>query len=158
LDNKITQLTWQSGLAFVYRADNLDPVGTITFSGEGWGLTASDSGFISTDGSDKVFFRDHDFRVVRVLQVKMNGVGVRWLNDLVIVDGSLYLNRLGDPRIFVASARSGVVSRIIDCSSLVALAKPTGPEDFLNGITYIPGRQQFVVTGKRWDRFFFLKL
>ncbi|MFK8048131.1 MAG: glutaminyl-peptide cyclotransferase [Halioglobus sp.] len=156
-NGEIVQLTWTSMKAFVFGADKFDALRSYELDGEGWGLTSSDTGFISTDGSERLIFRDDAFTVTGTLEVKINGFALKWLNDLVFAQGTVFINRLGDASIYQVSLLTGSVISIIDCSILLDKVSPLGPEDVLNGIAYIADREEFVVTGKRWDKLFFLR-
>jgi glutamine cyclotransferase len=45
-ESDLIQLTWQSGLAFVYDRSTFEPRRTFTYVGEGWGLTHDDVNLI----------------------------------------------------------------------------------------------------------------
>jgi glutamine cyclotransferase len=46
------------------------------------------------------------------------------------------------------------VTRVIDCSSLVAAVRPRAAHQVLNGIAYNENYDTFFVTGKNWDTLF----
>src|SRR5215207_5857603 len=50
--NRIVQLTWQSGLGFIYDRQTLQQQRTFRYTGEGWGLTHDGTRLIMSDGSD----------------------------------------------------------------------------------------------------------
>ncbi|MDP2560848.1 glutaminyl-peptide cyclotransferase [Psychrobium sp. 1_MG-2023] len=151
---QLIQLTWQSQIAMVYRLTDLQPITELPYQGEGWGLASIDDGFVMTDGSERLQFLNHHFEVVSDVRVMIKGKPLRWLNDLIFANGSLYINRLSDHFIYQVSPLSGQVERIIDCSYIVAIEQPSGNEDVLNGIAFNQQQQQFIITGKRWSQLF----
>src|SRR5687768_16696397 len=77
-NGELVQLTWQSNIAFVYDLASFAPRRTLTYSGEGWGLTRDQQGFILSDGSEYLRFLHPDtFREVRRITVTDAGVPVR---------------------------------------------------------------------------------
>ena len=70
----LIQLTWQSGLAFVYDRATFEPRRTFTYVGEGWGLTHDETSLIMSDGTDALRFLDPaTFKERR--RVKVTAVG-----------------------------------------------------------------------------------
>ena len=151
---KLVQLTWKSQKAIVYRWPDLEVIGEYHYEGEGWGLTSIPDGFLMTDGSEKLVFRDSDFHVADTKRVMRNRFRMRWLNDLTYARGCIYVNRLSDEAIYEVSLSTGRVLRIIACHELVRRANPSGREDVLNGIGFDAERDEFFVTGKRWPFIF----
>ncbi|MDE0287941.1 MAG: glutaminyl-peptide cyclotransferase, partial [bacterium] len=60
VDGRVVQLTWKEQTAFIWDAATLEPLGTYTYSGEGWGLCAMEDRFEMSDGSSTLTFRDLD--------------------------------------------------------------------------------------------------
>ena len=56
LRSRLYQLTWQNGLAYVYRATTAVPIDTIRYPFEGWGLTSDGYQLIASDGTDTLRF------------------------------------------------------------------------------------------------------
>src|SRR5437773_720005 len=48
----LIELTWQSGIAFVYDRDTFQQKRTFTYAGEGWGLTHDGANLIMSDGTE----------------------------------------------------------------------------------------------------------
>lgn len=157
-DSEIIQLTWKSGLAFVYKCPGLEHSKVLQYKGEGWGLAAFNDGFVMTDGSEWLTFRDSAFNIIRKTRVKIRGLPLRWLNDLEYAAGYIYANRLGDHHIYEINSDKGSVSRIIDCSDLVKIAGHGGPDDVLNGIAFLAEEGLFALTGKRWPKLFYVRI
>jgi glutamine cyclotransferase len=154
VEDTLVQLTWKSGVARAYAIEDLRKVGDFAYDGEGWGLASAEGSFIMSNGSDVLCFRDREFSVQRRLPVKLRGSPVELLNDLEHVNGQIYANVLHDNHIYEISAQSGRVTKIIDCSELVALAKPASASAVMNGIAYNPSTGSFFLTGKNWTKLF----
>jgi glutamine cyclotransferase len=65
-----------------------------------------------------------------------------------------YVNVLLSSNILEICARRGCVTRIIDCSALVAAAGPRHVEHTLNGIAYNHRDRTFLLAGKCWPTMF----
>ncbi len=89
----LIQLTWQSGLAFVYDRTTFQPKRSFTYRGEGWGLTHDGSSLIMSDGTDELRFIDPaTFKERRRLKVTAGGTAVPHLNELEYVKGEVFAN------------------------------------------------------------------
>src|SRR5687768_16736732 len=47
---RLVQLTWREGIAFVWNMNTLQKEGELTYAGEGWGLCFDESSLIMSDG------------------------------------------------------------------------------------------------------------
>lgn len=154
-NGQIVQLTWRSNVAFVYDLASFSPRRTLSYPGEGWGLTRDQSSFILSDGSDRLRFLHPDtFREVRRLAVTDGGVPVRDLNELEYIRGEVYANVWHTDRIARISPQTGRVIGWIDLSGLMATGYRLDPEAVLNGIAYDAASNRLFVTGKLWPRLF----
>jgi glutaminyl-peptide cyclotransferase len=151
--DRVVQLTWKSGRAYVLARSDLRPVGTLSYTGEGWGLCAGPDGWIMSDGTDTLTVRDRDsFRPIRTIHVRLEGVSVDRLNELECVDGRVYANVWQTDEIMRIES-SGRVSAVIDASGL-PVTRPDDPDAVLNGIAALPGGGRFLLTGKLWPSMF----
>ena len=57
-DGKIVQLTWRSGRGFLYDTEDLKPIGSFNYKGEGWGITYDGKHLIMSNGSSLLTFLD----------------------------------------------------------------------------------------------------
>jgi glutamine cyclotransferase len=154
-NGQLVQLTWRSNVAFVYDLASFSLRRTLSYTGEGWGLTRDQKGFILSDGTDQLRFFDPDtFREVRRLTVTDGGVPVRNLNELEYVRGEVYANVWHTDRIARISPQSARVVGWIDLRSLMATGYRLDPEAVLNGIAYDATTNRLFVTGKLWPRLF----
>jgi glutamine cyclotransferase len=154
-EGELVQLTWRSNVAFVYDLASLVVRRTFRYSGEGWGLTRDQEGFILSDGTDQLRFLDpHTFREIRRVSVTDGGVPVRDLNELEFIRGEVYANVWHSDRIARISPQSGHVVRWIDLRGLVSTGYRLDPEAVLNGIAYDAVADRLFVTGKLWPSLF----
>jgi len=154
--NRIVQLTWQSGLGFVYDRQTLQQQRSFRYSGEGWGLTHDGTRLIMSDGSDSGTLRLLDpetLRQVGTLTVKDGGRPVAKLNELEYVKGEIFANVWTTERIAVISPSTGRVTAWIDLQGLIDPRERAGT-DVLNGIAYDAKGDRLFVTGKLWPRIF----
>jgi glutamine cyclotransferase len=157
-DNRLIQLTWQSGVGFAYQLDTFEPIGQpFEYTGEGWGLT-SDNGkrLIFSDGTDTLRFLDPDsYKVLDTLRVTDGGKPVSLLNELECVGGTLYANVWKSNRIARISLGTGIVQSWLDLTALTEeVRKKTPDAEVLNGIAYDAAGDRLFVTGKNWPTIF----
>ncbi|MGH9783338.1 MAG: glutaminyl-peptide cyclotransferase, partial [Terriglobia bacterium] len=128
---------------------------TVRYTGERWGLTQDQNGFILSDGTDQLrFLHPETFREVRRLAVTDGGVAVRDLNELEYIRGEVYANVWHTDRIARISPQTGRVVRWIDLRGLMAAEYRRNPEAVLNGIAHDAQNNRLFVTGKLWPRLF----
>lgn len=159
LNGRLYQLTWQSQLAFVYAEDSFSLLDTLSYVGEGWGLTQDGNSLIMSDGSDQLRFLDPaTFHVQRTIQVQDNGRSIRNLNELEYIHGEIYANIWQTDRIVRIDPRSGRVTAWINLTGLLTPEDHQRPVDVLNGIAYDEAGDRLFVTGKLWPKVFEIKL
>jgi glutamine cyclotransferase len=154
LGGELFQLTWESGLAFVYDMRSFALRRTLQYQGEGWGLTTDGTRLILSDGSDTLRFVDPDaFQVSRRLTVRDGGRSVARLNELEYVEGFIFANVWLTDRIAVIDPASGHVVAWLDLAGLgPSSSAPTNA--VLNGIAYDREGGRLFVTGKLWPRLY----
>jgi len=154
IGDRIVQLSWQEGIAFVWNRASFERISEHRYEGEGWGLCWDGEHLVMSDGSDELTFRDSEtFEAVRRVRVLRSGRGVQRLNELECVEGLVYANVWQTDDIARIDPRTGVVTGWIDASGLLTDAEARAA-DVLNGITYLPGSERFLITGKLWPRSF----
>lgn len=154
-NGQLVQLTWRSNVAFVYDRASFSLRRTLTYTGEGWGLTRDENGFILSDGTAQLRFLHPDtFRELRRLTVTDGGVAVRDLNELEYIRGEVYANVWQTDRIARISPQTGRVVGWIDLHGLMATGYRLDPEAVLNGIAYDAPNNRLFVTRKLWPRLF----
>ncbi|UJR84668.1 glutaminyl-peptide cyclotransferase [Sandaracinus amylolyticus] len=152
--DRLYQLSWQEGQAFVWSLPAFEPVRTFEYEGEGWGLCHDGTHLVMSDGSDELFFRDPEtFEIERRVRVRERGRPLDQLNELECVDGVVWANVWQTDRIVRIDPRTGNVTAIVDARGLLD-DEEREDADVLNGIAWIPERGHFVITGKYWPRMF----
>lgn len=151
-DDRLIQLTWQSGRAIVADPDTLEATGQFTFDGEGWGLCAEEDRLIMSNGTSTLTFRDPTtFEITGTVDVTLDGQTLRNINELECVDGMVWANVWLTSIIVQIDPDSGEIVAIVDAESLIPADQALGREDVLNGIAFDAARSTYFVTGKRWN-------
>jgi len=158
--DRLIQLTWQSGVAFVYDVETLEGVGSYEYEGEGWGLCYDGQSLFMSDGSDKLLRRDpQTFEVLEEIQVTKDGFPVWRLNELECVGEAIYANVYQTNDIVRIDKRTGQVTGRLDAYGLsVATRRTTDPDAVLNGIAHDPSTGRFYMTGKLWPIMFEIEI
>lgn len=172
LNDTLYQLSWQNHLVFLYDAKTFKQLGTMPWSGEGWGITNNGKELIISEGSDKLYFvQPGNLKLNKVLSVRDNYGAVNNLNELEMVDGFIYANRWQYDYILKIDPNSGLVVGVVnmqdilqkntksDLSYLKSRGNtPTEAGAVLNGIAYDKTKGIFYITGKLWPEIFEVKL
>ena len=158
--DRILTLTWQGGAGFIWDVDDLDPAGTWTYEGEGWGLTHDDTRIILSDGSASLrFFDPGTLAQTGSVPVTYRGGPVHKLNELEFIDGEVFANVWQTNFIVRIDPATGVVNGVIDLTQLAASVEVEDPrDDVLNGIAWDPVGHRLFVTGKDWPSLFEIRL
>lgn len=152
--SNLIELTWQSGVAFVYDLATFEPRRTFKYSGEGWGLTYDGTRLIMSDKTDVLRLLDPTtFRQTGRLPVRDGGRPVVEVNELEMVKGEIYANVYQTHRIARISPKTGQVTGWIDLTGLLSPREAAGT-DVLNGIAYDAAKDRLFVTGKLWPKLF----
>ena len=158
--NELFQLTWQSGVGFVYDRTTFQRTRTFNYHGEGWGLTYDGTRLIMSDGSETGTLRFLDPKTLKEtgrLQVRDGTRPVDDLNELEIVKGEIFANVWNTDRIARISPKTGQVTGWIDLSGLLTPAE-RALTDVLNGIAYDAANDRLFVTGKEWPKLFEIRV
>ena len=150
--DKLIQLTWRAGVAFVFDLNTLKFEKQFRYATEGWGLTHDGKHLIMSDGSSTLYFRDPEtFEITRKLNVSDEGEAVTRLNELEFVEGEVYANVWMTERIARISPQTGEVLAWLDFSGLTRQSAEINQQgNVLNGIAYDAKGKRLFVTGKRW--------
>lgn len=157
VEDKLIQLTWEEETAFVYDLATFEQIDTFSYEGEGWGLCYDGTFLYMSNGSPFLTLRDpQTFEPVFSGLVTVQGQPVNNLNELECVGESIYANVYQTDYIVRIDKRNGVVTGVIDMFSLVPAEVRQGWPDagVLNGITYLPESDTFLVTGKWWPKIY----
>lgn len=152
--DRLIQITWREGEAFVYDRETFERTGTLTYSGEGWGLCFDGEQLIMSDGSATLTRRDPEtLKVLGTYGVTLGGQPVTRLNELECALGDVYAN-VWQTDTIVRINETGEVVQEIDASNLLTAEERSrlGPNAVLNGIAYDPEAETFFLTGKLWPK------
>lgn len=159
LADKLYEITWTTGKAFVYDWKTFAPAGEFSYEGEGWGLTTDGASIIMSDGTSTIRWRDPaTFAVQKSVAVTDHGTPVMQLNELEWVKGELWANVWQSDRVARIDPVTGKVLGWIDLSGILPAIDRSGNEDVLNGIAYDAAKDRYFVTGKLWSKLFEIKL
>lgn len=165
LNNKIHQLTWQSGLGFIYDLNTFKKLDNFQYgkSRQGWGFTNNDKSLIKSDGTEKIWFLNPETMIEeKYIETVTNSAIVDSANELEFVNGKIYANVYQKPSVMIIDSKTGAIEGVINFSGLSDKITETENWDktnnVLNGIAYHPKRKTFFVTGKFWDKMFEVKI
>ncbi|HEU0302811.1 MAG TPA: glutaminyl-peptide cyclotransferase [Longimicrobium sp.] len=151
--DRLYQLTWKEGVAFLYDPATLGSLGQVQYNGEGWGLTSDGRRLIVSDGSSYLtFIQPGDFQIDTTIRVTDGGQPVDQLNELEWVRGEVWANVWHTPHIVRIDPQTGRVKGRLDLSAL--LPGSPDPEGVANGIAFDEAGNRLLVTGKLWSRLY----
>jgi glutaminyl-peptide cyclotransferase len=157
MDDKVYQLTWKSGFAYIYDTD-LNRTGEFKYnrSKQGWGLCNDGEYLYKSDGTDKIWKIDpNTYEELEYIQIVSNKKSYKNINELEWVNGKIYANVYQENLIFIVNPKNGALEAAIDLTTLKDQVDNWDKEDnVLNGIAYDPQTDRLFVTGKRWDKMF----
>jgi glutamine cyclotransferase len=159
-DDRIIQLTWQSGLGLIYGKDNFTKIGSFRYCTEGWGLTADNESLIMSDGTNILHILDPESYAEKGrINVTSGGRPLQLLNELEYINGTIYANIWKTDRIAIISRQSGQVQGMIDLQGILQKQNVSiEAVDVLNGIAYNAENHTILVTGKLWPKLFEIRL
>ncbi len=158
-EDKLIQLTWRSGVGFVYDKESFRLLREFAYPTEGWGITHDEKRLIMSDGTSTLHFLDpNTFEETGRIEVRDRGVPITNLNELEYVKGEIYANVWRTNRIARISPETGQVVGWIDLEGLISEEDRSQPVDVLNGIAYDAKHDRLFVTGKYWPKLFEIEL
>ncbi|UCG87390.1 MAG: glutaminyl-peptide cyclotransferase [Gemmatimonadota bacterium] len=159
LEGKLYQLTWKSGVGYVYDATTLVLQDSFNYSGEGWGLATDGTSLIVSDGTSNLRVLDpQTFQVTREVTVTDDGLPLSQINELEYIGGELYANIYQSDWIVRISPVTGEVLAWIDLAGILPADQRTAATDVLNGIAFNKDTGHLFVTGKLWPWMFEIRL
>ena len=151
-------LTWTNKVAFVYDAETLKYKKTYSYPREGWGLTTDGESLVASDGSSRIYFLSPELKLLKTLDVRLDGRPVRYLNELEWIDGRIWANVYMTDMIVIINPSDGKVEATVDCTGLLPDKLRTRNTDVLNGIAYDKASGKIWLTGKNWPRLYEVSL
>lgn len=156
-DGRLIQLTYEEHTAYVWDAGTFAPLGSFSYSGQGWGLTHDGRRLIMSSGSSVLVFRDPEtFVALDSIGVVDDGSPVTSLNELEWIRGEVFANVFLTDLIARIDPDTGEVIAWIDLTDLLDPVPPgTG---VLNGIAWDDDGERLFITGKLWPSLFEIEL
>ena len=157
--DRLIQLTWRAGLAFVYDFDSLELIDTLEYDGEGWGLCYDGRYLFMSDSTARLSIREPDnFQLIFRGAVTLDGqvIPAQLLNELECVGDHIYANAWNTDYIFRIDKFGGVITAVINATGLLSAAEreALSSGSVLNGIAYNDETETFYITGKNWPKLF----
>ena len=158
-NQQIIELTWRSGIGFVYDQNSFRRLRSFYYPGEGWGLANDGSVIYMSDGTAQIRIWDPvTLQEKRRITVRDAGKPVTYLNELECVRGEIYANVWQTDRIARISPADGRVVGWINLAGILSPSDRDSETDVLNGIAYDVLGDRLFVTGKNWPKLFEIKL
>ena len=111
--DQVFQLTWKSGVGFVYDVNDFRLLRKFSYAGEGWGLATNGRELFLSDGTAEIRVLDPEtFQEKRRLKVHDGSTAVDQLNELEFVDGQIFANVWHTNRIARISPQTGDDRRV----------------------------------------------
>ena len=156
--DRIYQITYKTGVGFVYDRKTFEKLREFKYDGEGWGLTYDGQHLIMSDSTDTLRFWDTEtLKEVKRLRVRDGDQSIKAINEMEYVDGAIYGNVWMEERIARIDPKTGQVTAWIDMSNLLTATERSRGVDVLNGIAHDPKTGNFLITGKLWPWVFEVK-
>lgn len=161
LGDKIFQITWHEGTAFVYNLSDLKLQKELRYPGQGWGLTNDGTNLFMSDGTHVIrVINPEDFKTVRTIVVNdESGKPIMQLNELEMVNGEIWANIWQTGWIIRIDPQTGKLLGRVDINKLADDVKDKEDDaDVLNGIAYDKAGDRLFVTGKLWKKLYEIKV
>lgn len=158
VDGKLYLLTWQAEQLLVFNKNTLKQEHTLTYEGEGWGLTHNGQYFYMSNGSDEISIRNsEDFSQKRRIQVHDTQHTYRNINELEYAKGFIWANVWQSNLVLKIQPFSGFVVATYDLTPLTRYNSTQPRHSVLNGIAFDKTRDAFWITGKLWPNRYLLQ-
>ncbi|MEP6963678.1 MAG: glutaminyl-peptide cyclotransferase, partial [Acidobacteriota bacterium] len=156
--DKLVELTWQSGVGFVYDRKSFKMEKIFPYRGEGWGLTTDGRRVILSDGTENLrFFDPATLKETGSVIVTDNGRPIKELNELEYIKGEVWANVWQTNRIARINPQTGRVTSWINLTGILSVMEAQGT-DVLNGIAYDAQGDRIFITGKLWPKLFEIRV
>jgi glutamine cyclotransferase len=159
LKDRLYQLTYKEGKAFVYDAKTFKRIKESNYKGEGWGLTNDGKNLIMSTGTSNLYYLDPDsLKFLRMQPIQDNNGYVNNINELEYVNGYILANQWLTGNILKIDPATGYVVGRMDLSKVFNDIKSRYPAaEEMNGIAYDSLSQKTYITGKKWPFIYQIK-
>ncbi|MGH8515963.1 MAG: glutaminyl-peptide cyclotransferase [Panacagrimonas sp.] len=163
IGDRLVQLSWREKTAYLYDL-SLEPRGTLSFEGEGWGLTtlpgADGALLVLSDGTPWLRMLDPaTLAERRRVMVRIGAEPVQRINELEWVRGEILANLWYSDEVAVIDPADGAVRGWFNFAELRARLRWPAPmkatrDAVLNGLAWNERQGRLLVTGKNWPQLF----
>jgi len=156
-NTKVVQLTWKSGLGYVYDKGSLEKTSTFSYgeSKEGWGLCNDGNIIYKSDGTEKIWkLNPETLTEEGYIETVTNKSIFNKANELEYANGKIYANVWQKESMMIIDPKTGAIEGVINFGGLRDMVEQHPDLDVLNGVAYHSGRNTFFVTGKYWNKLF----
>jgi glutaminyl-peptide cyclotransferase len=114
----VWQLTWRERKALRWDAASLTLADVIGYNREGWGICATGSEVVTSDGTSELVRRDPEtLEPLDIVRVRCEGNRVRGLNDLAWAGDLVWANVAPTTAIVGIDVATGEVTDVVDASA-----------------------------------------
>lgn len=155
-NGKYFLLTWKQRQVLVLDK-SLNTMQTLVLpSAEGWGLCNQKEAMIYSDGSNKLYKVDENFKIIQVYKISWPGHQLKYLNELECIGDYVLANIWQSNQFVVIHIPQQKVVQSFDLNSLAKMAqnKASWPIDVMNGLAWNEKRRTLWITGKYWPLLF----
>lgn len=157
-DGILYLLSWKAGRLFTFDANTLQQLNSLSYSGQGWGLTHDGQHFLLSNGSNIIQFNNlSTFQTEKHISVTNGGKPLFKINELEYAQNALWANVWHDDHIYKIDPLTGKVLNKWDLAKLRRTLKLRNSEAVLNGIAFDESRNAFWITGKLWPKRFLIR-
>ena len=154
VDDKLIQLSWKAGKAFVYHKESFNLNSTIDYSGQGWGIDLKNNKLYFSDGSNNIHIKNiNDLKTIQKISVKLINKPVNNLNELEFIGDYIWANIWQTNQIAVINPNTGVVKHILTFGLPLSEDRHAG-DNVLNGIAYNDFTGDIYITGKLFKKIY----
>lgn len=159
MGNKLFLLTMSSKKLYVFDKHTFALLKEVPLDYTGWGLCNDGHQLIFSTGDHILKTMDTtNFKVSNEIQVFEGEKPLSGINEMEYVNGFIFANVYTTDLIYMLDARSGKIYSKIDLTRLRQNALLTHPNiDVLNGIAHIKNKDEILVTGKFWPKYYQIK-
>ena len=132
LNDKLYLLTYKDNIAYVLDKNSFDIEKQYSYDREGWGLTTDGKYLIASDGTNKIYYMDENYKNQKVLEVYEGENPVTNINELEYINGYIFANIWQTNEIVIINPKDGkVVQRVY-----IDLQTANDKADVMNGIAF----------------------
>ena len=146
MNDQLYQLTWESGIGFIYNPEDFTKTKTFKYdkSNEGWGICNDGKTLYKSDGTDKIWnLNPETLEESGYIQIYTNTSKIKSVNELEWINGKIYANIYQKNGIAVINPHNGEVEAVINCNSLETKVTQHQDLNVLNGIAYNPDYRNY---------------